>query len=188
MYLYKCAVDDKSNIALLKKHLRRDFVITDRTPFKEIANLMSKGQAEAFFAVEGGEYRAYTVLHYFKGAVQILYLAVMPEHRGQGVGGQVISLIKEIAGDRPIVLEVEDADAAVDMNTKSIRVRRVAFYKRHGFNTVDGVKFIGLICRGLKVMACGDITQLGQPKEFWRDMYCELIGNRKLLKRCIRFE
>ena len=75
----------------------------------------------------------------------ILYLAVNPEMRSYGIGGEVLDYAYEQAGDKIIVLNVEPIDFAADNHEQ--RERRIAFYARHGICetgygfTMDGVPY-----------------------------------------------
>ncbi len=63
-------------------------------------------------------------------AYYIEHFAVEPEHRGNGVGGCILEHILN-GSDRPVVLEVELP------GTTSDATRRIEFYRRHGFETMD---------------------------------------------------
>ncbi len=68
----------------------------------------------------------------------IEHLAVEPAKRGNGIGAQAITLIKEKTS-RPILLEVERPELAPD---KALAERRIDFYKRLGFSVIDSVDYI----------------------------------------------
>ena len=89
---------DAQKTKTLSKWLKRDFPLSERTPFRILKKLARQGKACFYFACEGGEVKAYCVLHFFGGYTQLLYLAVTPEARGAGVGGAVVPLIKAAAG------------------------------------------------------------------------------------------
>ena len=89
---------NKTDVKQLGKWLKRDFPLAERTPFRILQSLAKKGGIRFYFAKEGGSVLAYTVLHFFRGYTQVLYLAVMPEGRGRGTGSKLIPLIKEKAG------------------------------------------------------------------------------------------
>ena len=75
----------------------------------------------------------------------ILYLAVNPEMRSGGIGGEILDYAYEQAGDKIIVLNVEPLDSAADNHEQ--RERRIAFYARHGICetgygfSMDGVSY-----------------------------------------------
>ena len=75
----------------------------------------------------------------------ILYLAVNPEMRSGGIGGEILDYAYVQAGDKIIVLNVEPLDSSADNHEQ--RERRIAFYARHGICetgyafSMDGVKY-----------------------------------------------
>ena len=62
--------------------------------------------------------------------VFVLYLATFPEVRSRGYGGRILDFVKERAGGRGVVLNVERPDETA-ANAEQ-RLRRVAFYARNG--------------------------------------------------------
>ena len=75
----------------------------------------------------------------------ILYLAINPEMRSGGIGGEILDYAYAQAGDKIIVLNVEPLDSAADNHEQ--RERRIAFHARHGIGetgygfTMDGVAY-----------------------------------------------
>ena len=146
--------------------------LAERTPFRILQSLAKKGGIRFYFAKEGGSVLAYTVLHFFRGYTQVLYLAVMPEGRGRGTGSKLIPLIKEKAGGT-LILEVEDPACAETQEELVTRERRIAFYRRLGFEMLPGCRL--LIPGGvLRPMSDGEVK--GDLPELWRSMYRELAG------------
>lgn len=70
-----------------------------------------------------------TVWH-FADFIYIEHFAVEPGMRGRGIGAHVLDIICR-ASDKPVVVEVERPDAHLP-DTQ----RRIAFYRRCGFNTL----------------------------------------------------
>ena len=163
---------NKTDVKQLSKWLKRDFPLAERTPFRILQSLAKKGGIRFYFAKEGGSVLAYTVLHFFRGYTQVLYLAVMPEGRGRGTGSKLIPLIKEKAGGT-LILEVEDPACAETQEELVMRERRIAFYRRLGFEMLPGCRL--LIPGGvLRPMSDGEVK--GDLPELWRSMYRELAG------------
>ena len=63
--------------------------------------------------------------------VFLLYFAVKAQRRSKGYGSRIIHELKQIAGDREIILNVEKPDQSVENSAQ--RVQRIAFYERNGF-------------------------------------------------------
>lgn len=65
----------------------------------------------------------------------LFFLAIVSEHRGEGYGHKVLSLIKERYGDKPIMLLAESTKVPCD-NLEE-RLRRQAFYHSAGYYEQD---------------------------------------------------
>lgn len=74
----------------------------------------------------GGEVCGFMTLWPFDGFTYIEHFAVFPEMRGRGVGSEALGLI---VGN--VALEVERPEGGEEC------VRRMAFYRRHGFEIAD---------------------------------------------------
>ena len=61
----------------------------------------------------------------------LLYFAVNAQQRSKGYGSKIIYELKQTAGDREIILNVEKPDQSAENNTQ--RVQRIAFYEKNGF-------------------------------------------------------
>jgi GNAT superfamily N-acetyltransferase len=99
----------------------------------------------------------------------ILYLAVNPEVRSKGIGGEILDYAYAQAGDKIIVLNVEPLDSTADNSEQ--RKRRIAFYARHGIwetgygFTMDGVAY--------SVLA-------SDTKKFTPKAYSDMLGGIQL--------
>ncbi len=102
----------------------------------------------------------------------ILYLAVNPEMRSGGIGGEILNYAYAQAGDKTIVLNVEPLDPVADNHEQ--RKRRIAFYARHGIYetgygfTMDGVAY--------SVLA-------SDTKKFTPKAYSDMLGGIQLRTR-----
>ena len=61
----------------------------------------------------------------------LLYFAVNSKLRSKGYGSRIIHELKQTAGGREIILNVEKPDQSAENNAQ--RVQRIAFYERNGF-------------------------------------------------------
>ena len=92
------------------------FADTDIADFYAIMDDGFKGLA---YLVDGGE------------LMLLLYLAVVPESRGRGLGTQTLEEVKRLVGDRCVYLYMEPLDDKAENSSQ--RVVRKAFYERCGF-------------------------------------------------------
>ncbi|HZW03083.1 MAG TPA: GNAT family N-acetyltransferase, partial [Anaerolineaceae bacterium] len=76
-------------------------------------------------------------------AMFLWYLAVTPAQRSQGLGSQIYRrLIAEFgAGCQALVFDVEIPELAVDAVERSLRARRIEFYRRHGARVLSGIDY-----------------------------------------------
>jgi GNAT superfamily N-acetyltransferase len=80
-----------------------------------------------------------------KGFALLEYMAVSPEHRGQGFGGQLFRRTMEQAvtaqgAALPVLLEVDsDREASSD---QAVRTRRLHFYRRLGCMKIAGLRYL----------------------------------------------
>ncbi|MDE7387304.1 MAG: GNAT family N-acetyltransferase [Muribaculaceae bacterium] len=63
-------------------------------------------------------------------SLYIEHLAVEPTMRSNGVGGAILDTVRNMASDKPVVVEVELPESNDDAP------RRIAFYERHGFKAM----------------------------------------------------
>lgn len=64
-------------------------------------------------------------------ALYVEHLAIFPDKRSGGIGSAVLAEIAALAGDRPVVLEVELPETSDEAR------RRISFYQRNGFTAME---------------------------------------------------
>ena len=133
-----------------------DFPDNERKPLTMILKALSQGSYECLGLFDDQRLVGYTFLVKGENDYLVDYLAVYPEQRNKGVGGELLHLLKEGFRDADnIVIEVEDPDNAEEEAEKETRTRRKSFYMRNGCEDT-----------GLKVECFGVIFQiltLGSP-------------------------
>ena len=116
-----------------------DFPPDELKPLAHLLRMVEEGLCTYYALYCGGEVLSYFGLCIKDGFALVDYLAVNPEKRGQGIGSETLELLKEAAGENTILIECEDISATQDEAEKTIRTRRINFYKRSDF-TLTGVK------------------------------------------------
>lgn len=99
----------------------------------------------------------------------IIYFAVPEPLRGQGIGGRILETVTESKAGQRIILDIEEPDVTAPNNMQ--RLRRRAFYMRHGFR-VSGVSYRW---RGEKydiLISGGELTKRGFYR-FWKDLMAD---------------
>ncbi len=145
----------KENLRFLKSLYRKTFPLSEKKPF----SLMVKKQGERkmeLMTVEGdcGEFLGLVITILHKDIVLLDYFAIAPDHRGKGIGAQVLRMLNLRYPGKRILLEIEDPREPC--KNQEERLRREAFYFRNGFVKQDykvwlfGVKML-VLTNGQKV-------------------------------------
>lgn len=117
----------------------------ERKPFALIEELADSGKMEILAVVENGKFLGLAI-NMMSGNTAILdYFAIVPDHRGGGVGSRSFELLLERFRGKKYIFEIEKQDEAAE--NASERRRRKAFYLRNRvretgvFVNVYGVDF-----------------------------------------------
>lgn len=109
------------------------FPESERKPFDLLLCKQFEGSAELLCAVDDAGSPAAIVFTLSDGGYVLLdYLAVCPKYRGNGIGTEILSLLKRRYPGSNIVLEIESTASLADKG--DLRLRRKAFYERNGFS------------------------------------------------------
>lgn len=111
------------------------FPADERKPFELIQQKVKEGKMELLAIEEEGQFKGLAISILYQDMVLIDYFAISSECRGQGVGGKAIELLKDRYKDRRMFLEIEVIDEKAENNEE--RIRRKAFYKRHGLSEAE---------------------------------------------------
>ena len=97
-----------------------------------ILYLLSRKKNVNFYAwYENREFCGITYTLESETMIFLLYFAVNAQQRSKGYGSRIIHELKQTAGGRDIILNVEKPDQCAENNMQ--RVQRIAFYERNGF-------------------------------------------------------
>lgn len=97
-----------------------------------VLNLFSKKRNVNFNAwYDNREFCGITYTIESEKMIFLLYFAVNAQQRSKGYGSRIIHELKQNAGGREIILNVEKPDQSAENNAQ--RVQRIAFYERNGF-------------------------------------------------------
>jgi len=135
----------------VKDLYRRAFPESEREPWWTLMGL-SIHPGNAFRAWFDGEVLAgmtYTMAS--KTALLVLYLAVNDAVRSRGYGTRILSILRKIAGPRPLLVEIEPVDD--DAPNAEQRRRRLAFYERAGLRLTGFTLQEGTECYSIMTSA-----------------------------------
>ncbi len=160
--------------------LQQDFAPDEVRPLRLIRKSWDRGEYPCYGLYDGRRLLAYAFL-VCKGRRCVLdYFAVSEEHRGEGLGS---AFLKEVTARIPdaecVLVEVEDPDGAQDEEARSLRLRRIAFYRRSGFYDT-GIRSCSF---GVDFCILNADSENRLPQAELRDFYCAMY--RSILPRRI---
>jgi GNAT superfamily N-acetyltransferase len=160
--------------------IKRDFAFGEYAPYRVLKRQLADGRQQGWLFFAGGRAAAYAICagDTASGVVLISYFAVFDEMRGRGMGTAFLEDIKKAYTDaRGIVAEVEKPENAKTAGEKALRERRMAFYRRAGFEPLFGIDYsIWNVPMHLMVFPPG-----ADPEEIGRAVhavYLSLMGRR----------
>ena len=120
--------------------LCRDFPADEVKPFETIEGLVAGGVYHCFlFSDESDTPMAYAYTMTAGTYTLLDYLAVEPDMRGKGIGSQVLPILTEslIPNGNIMLIEAENPACALNLDDRSIRLKRVRFYKSAGMHMTE---------------------------------------------------
>ena len=120
-----------------EKFLKEDFVSDEIKPIKNILMLIKNDRYEVYGVFQDNEMIAYASFWKKENINLVLldYLGVSKKYRNQGIGSKILTLIKEMLGNMPYVVEAEIPTGS-SLEEDKIRKRRIQFYERNGCKKV----------------------------------------------------
>lgn len=120
-----------------EKFLKEDFVSDEIKPIENILTLIKNGRYEVYGVFQDDEMIAYASFWKKENINLVLldYLGVSKKYRNQGIGSKILTLIKEMLGNIPYVVEAEIPTGS-SLEEDKIRKRRIQFYEKNGCKKV----------------------------------------------------
>ena len=128
MRFAKLNSDSSLPAKLLYEH---SFPIEERRPWASILIKNKTKDFDFFVLQDGGLFVGIISIWQFECFDYIEHFAISEELRGKGLGSEVINIVKQ-KYNKPFVLEVE-------LPTNLETVKRIRFYERLGFKTLEGL-------------------------------------------------
>lgn len=158
----------------LKEFMKVDFPGLNMIPFVFQKRALQSGILRASYLCSGDSIFGYAVYHIMDElpATQIMYLAVLPEYRSSGLGGRFLQLLRQVKPGYTLLLEVDKPTGNEQAGDK---LRRIAFYRRNGFELVPGL-VVSVVGHPMLVMTNGQLQ--ANWKRLYKDIYCSIYGSR----------
>ena len=103
----------------------------ERIPFWMLYLLSKKRNVNFNAWYDNGKFCGITYTIESEKMIFLLYFAVNAKQRSKGYGSKIIYELKQTAGGREIILNVEKPNQSAENNAQ--RVQRIAFYEKNGF-------------------------------------------------------
>lgn len=172
---------------LHKECIRRDFPKNEVRPLSMVKQLVRKKLYISYGAYINNTLVAYAIFFNLPENPVVLldYLAVQPQYRGTGIGSSFFTRFKDIVKiefpkAKVIVIECEHPQYTSNVQDKTIREKRINFYKQNGANlTASEFYSFGVNYNLLAVYLDNSKPTLSLGKSVY-DLY--LYGFNKLFK------
>jgi hypothetical protein len=129
---YRRRALDGAIIASVTEIYERSFPIWQRMPTERLFLSIGAGQRTLWLHGSHSAFGVTLSLQTDKTTTVLEYLAVHPEQRSNGLGGELLDqIIREV--NEPIVFEVEDPEREGTVQS----IKRITFYERHGCRLVE---------------------------------------------------
>ncbi|MCC8075121.1 MAG: GNAT family N-acetyltransferase [Clostridiales bacterium] len=176
-----------------KEHIREDFPRGERRPLFAMEKMRKAGRYDCY-----GYYRDDKLIAYAcyilpqSGSYALLdYFAVVPELRGQGIGGEFLRSLKgTVSAKSGVFIEAESPDSAKSEDERQIRERRIRFYLSNGAKRTNsrcllfGVDYNILLISTDGVPNTQEKTEQHHAvEELYRELYGRVYGHL-----CIPYE
>lgn len=109
----------------------------------------------------------------------LMYMAMLPQFRSKGYGGQMLELILKERGNVPLALDVETLDETAENYEQ--RVRRVRFYLKHGL--VDSGYVYEFNGNPFTIMSTGESTVPAIMRKYCAEDHRYAPGVIRIYKR-----
>ena len=143
----------KERLNDMKKLYYTAFPAEERAPWRLLVKRAGQHRAELLAATDGGSFAGMVYLVTMNDMAYLFYLAVEENMRGRGIGGQILTALKEKYPGKRLFIAREQLDKAADNYPQ--RESRRRFYLANGFED-----WSGQIIEGTMVY---DIMGVGRP-------------------------
>ncbi len=169
-----------------KNHIREDFPRGEHRPLFGMERLQKAGRYDCY-----GYYRDDDLIAYAcyiltqNGSYALLdYFAVVPEHRGDGIGSEFLRSLKgNVSAERGVFIEAESPDSAKTEEERQTRERRIRFYLSNGAERTNSKCLLFGVDYNILFLSTGDAANV-QEKErqhhavetLYRELYGRAYG------------
>ena len=166
---------------LYQNHMKEDFRKEEIPSFNRYRKLIENNIQKAFYYEENENAKGYFIARQTKEYIFILFFAIFPEYRGQGIGSKCIKELEKELDGKTIIIEVESIKNAKSDDEEKLLKRRNSFYENLGFKTIKEINY-ALNKRNYDIMVLGNKKEAKEIVQFIKDMYIDILKNINLLE------
>jgi len=146
---------------------RQAFPPYERKPFAIIRSMYKKGNTDIWYFEKNGKFAGLIFTVNREEAILIDYLAVCPARRGERIGSEIITQMRNFYAPKGIFVEIESVFAECD--NKDERLRRKEFYLRNGMIPMN----VMVVLFGVEMELLGIDCELSFDEyfAFYHDVY-----------------
>jgi len=143
------------------------FPANEKKPFSMIRSMQKKGRSDVWYCERNGKFAGLVIT--INGPEQILldYLAVAKKRRGQGVGSEILQIMRKQYAGKGVFLEIEIVDENADNFEE--RRRRKQFYLSNGMMPMN--VFVELFGVDMELLGFDCALTFEEYHAFYRDNY-----------------
>lgn len=117
----------------VKKLYLSAFPAVERAPYLPLLLTAYRDLADFYAYYDGDDFVGLAYILQNEAVVYLFFLAVNPNIRYRGYGSAILQDVKDLAGNRPVVLAIEPMDEKADNFDQ--RLKRVRFYEKMVFTS-----------------------------------------------------
>lgn len=127
---------------IYRERMIEDFPPNEIDPLEVINKAVEQGNYECLGLMDGEEIVGYVFMIRHGEDYLIDYIAIYPDRRNRGFGGELVRLLGEhLVNAKSAIVEIENPEVAMNAVDKEMRTKRLEFYLRRGFRDT-GVRTI----------------------------------------------
>ncbi len=118
----------------IKELFTKAFPREERPPLPFLFRRVKKGKGDFCAVLDGDRFVGLTLVAEAEGVAALMFFAISDSVRGQGYGSRVLQALQAQYAGKKLFLTIEPLDEKAPNYRQ--RVRRKAFYKRNGFESM----------------------------------------------------
>jgi len=146
---------------------QRAFPASEKKPFSIIRKKHREGKTHIWRFTREGTFAGIVITINGESRILIDYLAVAEQHRGTGIGSEILALMRKHYAGKGVFLEIESVYAPCENQAE--RIRRKHFYEKAGMKSME--VFVWLFGVKMELMGFDCKLTYEEYHAFYRENY-----------------